>query len=111
MAEIAETPRETFCKCGNPRRAVDQRYCRECHAAHMRENRPKYYQLNEEQRRRDNCRSHANIAKRRGQLTPKPCEVCGKSAEMHHDDYGQALVVRWLCREHHLDLHNQELTH
>ena len=41
-----------------------------------------------------------------GQLSREPCEHCGDEyAEAHHDDYGRALGVRWLCptchRRHH----------
>ena len=42
---------------------------------------------------------------RDGRLTPKPCEVCGRKAEAHHDDYSKPLAVRWLCRKHHVAHH------
>jgi len=43
---------------------------------------------------------------RRGKIPRRPCEVCGDpNAEMHHDDYSKPLDIRWLCREHHMDLH------
>jgi hypothetical protein len=39
-------------------------------------------------------------------LSAQPCEVCGaESAHRHHDDYDKPLDVRWLCREHHAELH------
>lgn len=43
--------------------------------------------------------------------TPKlfkgPCEVCGTTEKItaHHDDYARPLDVRWLCAQHHADLH------
>lgn len=49
-----------------------------------------------------------------GQLTPKPCEVCGETGVMsdgrnkvqaHHDDYNKPLDVRWLCQVHHHEWH------
>lgn len=49
-----------------------------------------------------NARAYANTYLRRGHLKRKPCERCGKRAQMHHDDYRQPLKVRWLCRVHHL---------
>ncbi len=46
-------------------------------------------------------------AKRSGDLTPQPCEVCGSTVRVqaHHDDYAKPLDVRWLCQMHHVWLH------
>lgn len=44
---------------------------------------------------------------RQGVLARKPCEVCGKKGEAHHEDYSRPLDVRWLCREHHAQEHRQ----
>src|SRR5262245_57418077 len=38
---------------------------------------------------------------KRGKIKRQPCEVCGSTAQMHHDDYSRPLEVRWLCRPHH----------
>lgn len=77
---------------------------RKRHAAYMRGWR-KAHPLSEEARRKDIVRSIAGQARRRGVLTPEPCEVCGSLVvEMHHDDYGMPLSVRWFCRRHHLEL-------
>lgn len=46
--------------------------------------------------------------KRKGELTPQPCEVCNARAEAHHPDYDRPEVVRWLCRRHHVQLHRRE---
>jgi ribosomal protein S27AE len=41
-----------------------------------------------------------------GRMTRQPCEVCGaERVDAHHDDYSQPLLVRWLCRGHHLQHH------
>lgn len=41
-----------------------------------------------------------------GRLTRLPCEVCGDpQSQGHHEDYSKPLDVRWLCREHHMELH------
>lgn len=49
-------------------------------------------------------------AQKRGDLVSRPCEVCGDpKSEGHHDDYGRPLDVRWLCKQHHVDLHNGRL--
>jgi len=35
-----------------------------------------------------------------------PCVVCGEvKSEGHHIDYNQPLVVIWLCKKHHRDIH------
>lgn len=47
-------------------------------------------------------------AKRDGDLIRQPCEVCGNpKSEAHHEDYSRPLEVRWLCKKHHMDRHNQ----
>jgi len=56
--------------------------------------------------------AHALMTKaiRDGLLVRGPCEVCGESSvEGHHDDYSRALVVRWLCKPHHLEAHGGRL--
>jgi hypothetical protein len=62
--------------------------------------------------RRDPARRRAKQlvrnAIRRGDLTRKPCEVCGDPAQAHHDDYSKPLVVRWLCTVHHGYEHRKE---
>lgn len=42
-----------------------------------------------------------------GKLERKPCEVCGATAQGHHEDYSKPLDVRWLCRKHHDELHRR----
>jgi hypothetical protein len=72
----------------------------------MREWRAKH-PLRGEARRRANARRYANVYLKRGKLKQKPCEMCGAKAQMHHDDYDQPLLVRWLCRKHHLEHHRK----
>ena len=42
-------------------------------------------------------------------LEPLPCVECGstENIERHHPDYGQPLLVVWLCRTHHRALHRK----
>ena len=41
-----------------------------------------------------------------GVLIRQPCETClSEPSQAHHDDYSKPLVVRWLCRTHHMELH------
>lgn len=47
----------------------------------------------------------ADNAIRDGRLIRQPCEVCGSTAQAHHDDYGKPLDVRWLCTTHHAEWH------
>lgn len=45
---------------------------------------------------------------RDGRLIKLFCEVCGdKKSQAHHDDYRKPLNVRWLCRKHHLEVHEK----
>jgi hypothetical protein len=93
-----------MCKCGKSN-APSKRYCAGCHAAYMRDWRSRN-PLTPAQRLKDNARSTANVAQKRGRLIPAPCEICGSAeTEKHHDDYDKPLDVRWLCRPHHLELH------
>ena len=44
---------------------------------------------------------------RSGKIVKQPCEVCGtlENVEAHHDDYSKPDDIRWLCRDHHRELH------
>src|SRR6185295_16839071 len=98
------------CNCGNPledSRAGKQRYCKACHAAYMRANRPKYIDLSSGQKFKANTRSYSRVYQKRGKLLPQLCAKCGDpKAEKHHEDYSKPLEVIWLCRKCHLELHN-----
>jgi len=59
-----------------------------------------------DQKKKDSCRSYANVYLSRGKLVKEHCQVCGeKKVEMHHEDYNKPLEIKWLCREHHLKIH------
>ena len=78
----------------NPRRKT------QCNRAAMKAS--KEYPLHKK------ARSLAANAVRDGRLHKQPCEICGKEkVEAHHEDYHQPLVVRWLCRKHHMEQHRQ----
>ena len=73
----------------------------------MRQNRKKLSELDPEAKKRANARSYLHVYVRKGKVAKKPCEVCGnENSEAHHPDYDKPLEVRWLCRDHHLELHN-----
>ena len=90
-----------------PIRGPGQAYCLPCANAYDRERRPKR-PMSAERHARHLARSRANVAQKSGRLKPRPCEVCGKAeVEKHHDDYDKPFEVRWLCRKHHRQLHQE----
>jgi ribosomal protein S27AE len=98
-------------RCGGARDRPGQKYCRICHAAYQREHRPKYSELNPEQRMKSNSRARANTAQKRGQLIKQPCEKCGDPAsQKHHENYSKPLEVRWLCARCHQQEHADPTT-
>lgn len=83
------------------------RYCAPCHAKFMREWR-KNHPLNDEQKKKDICRSYAYVYLKRNRIIKKPCEKCGDiNSQMHHSNYDEPLNIIWLCRKHHLELHKE----
>jgi hypothetical protein len=51
------------------------------------------------------ARRAVGMAILRGKMQRRPCEVCGRKAHAHHDDYSRPLDVRWLCPLHHRHHH------
>lgn len=48
------------------------------------------------------ARAKLAYAVKTGQITKKPCEVCGATkVHGHHPDYSKPLEVQWLCAKHH----------
>lgn len=98
------------CKCKKNKKRAGQKYCNECHASYMRDNRPKHSELLPEQRLKANARSYLNTYLKRGKIKKKPCEICGdENVQAHHDDYTKPLEVRWLCNKHHKKYHQDQL--
>jgi len=86
--------------CGRPRdRGPQQRYCRRCHAEHMRAKRPKHSELSPAARARANCRRATNMLVARGALVKTACD-CGATdvTAEHIDDYTDPRAVIWRCR-------------
>lgn len=89
-------------------RKVKPRHCSRCgqmQTASLNYCAPCRSWLMADQAQRLRARGIANVYLSRGKIQREGCEVCGGRAEMHHDDYYKPLVVRWLCREHHLAWH------
>jgi hypothetical protein len=66
-------------------------------------------QANWRRQNAEKYRAHLTVqrALKSGDLTKQRCEVCGsRQTDAHHDDYDDPLKVRWLCRQHHIRLHN-----
>jgi len=102
----------TCSKCHNQleaNRLGKYRYCLSCHNEYMRQTRPKYHELSPEQRLKANCRSYLNQYIKRGKIIkPHHCSVAGctnTDIQAHHDDYTKPLDVKWLCVQHHIELH------
>ena len=52
-------------------------------------------------------RDKTRRAVRNGEIQKEPCSVCGsKNSEIHHQDYNNYKDILWLCRKHHIQLHN-----
>lgn len=99
----------TCSKCGLKNDRLPQRYCRKCHAANMRANRPKHQDLPELQRKKANARAYANVYLMRGLIQKMPCITCGnENAEKHHPDYDKPLQIVWLCKVCHIKHHRSE---
>lgn len=46
---------------------------------------------------------------RTGKLFRQSCEKCGNPiTDAHHDDYSKPLEIKWLCRKHHKELHDEK---
>ena len=92
----------------NETRNKNQRYCNCCHAAAARERR-KNVAMSEIERLKSNCRSYLHVYVKRGKVIKSPCSICGcEKVEAHHHDYSKPLDVIWLCRKHHVELHQKK---
>lgn len=85
----------------------NQRFCKSCHAAYMREWR-KNHLLTKVQKLKDIARSYANVYLHRGKIHRKPCQKCGDvKSQMHHPNYRKPLLIIWLCRPCHISEHRR----
>jgi hypothetical protein len=103
---------KTICsKCNNPlevTRIGKQRYCRKCHAAHMRATRPKYSELSPETREKIRIRNFTRYYVKKGKIPKQPCAICKSPfTEAHHENYNKPFEVVWLCKKHHAKIHTK----
>ena len=105
---IAPAAIDKLCiRCKSTVVVTKAKYCNPCHRHNMRLWRITH-KLSPEERTKGNCRSYANVYLKRGILTKKNCELCANTnSEMHHRDYSKPLLVTWLCRTCHLNLHEE----
>ena len=104
------TVRKVQCsKCDGLNDRLPQRYCRSCHAAHMRKTRPKYRELPSDVKARAKCRSYTHSLIRRGNIKREGCRVCGETAQVHHLAYPNPRAIEWLCRTHHRAKHSEKI--
>ena len=96
--------------CENERRP-NQHYCRDCHAAYMREQRAQGKNkriITDEDRIKNQARRKANYAVEKGEIEKATeCEHCGATGrlEKHHHDYSKPLEITWLCTRCHGKVH------
>lgn len=85
----------------------------DCKAGRLRDqNNPKRQSAQQRWRQRNPVAYLAHLtvqnALRLGVIERQPCEVCGaEKTDAHHLDYGQPLLVQWLCRKHHKQEHKR----
>lgn len=103
VGDSAVTGKSGAASAAERMRAYRKRHPERVREADRLRDRSRRYDANPEQKRAWNKTA---AAIRRGKLIPGPCERCGATpAQAHHDDYAEPLVVRWLCRPHHEELH------
>ncbi len=91
-------------------REYRQRNLKKVRRSH-RESRRRRYHASDQDRWRNMANAAIYRAKKRGEITPRPCESCGAvKAEAHHDDsylLPHWMVVRWLCATCHGAWHRE----
>lgn len=55
-----------------------------------------------------NVRKKVKYALATGKIQKDICEICGsKSTEAHHPNYFMPYLILWVCRKHHIALHDE----
>lgn len=77
---------------------------RAAHPGYMTKKKAEWLARNPQRRRVKDATAYAIET---GKLVKLPCEVCGESkVEAHHPDYSRPLMVVWLCKQHHKEIHS-----
>jgi hypothetical protein len=81
-----------------------RRAWKEAHPGYMSQKKREWLQANPDRRR---FMDRYKYAVKTGKLVRWPCEVCGEQeSDGHHPDYSRPLVVVWLCKQHHREVHS-----
>lgn len=109
-------PIESFNRASSTQDGLDTR-CKECNKKRLsswRSVTPGYNAEHVKRFRENNKEKHqahraVERALRVGRITRLKCMVCGSSdSEAHHEDYSKKLDVMWLCRQHHIEHHQNK---
>ena len=66
----------------------------------------KMYHEREEPKKKFLCRSQTRSLRIQGIIKKENCEVCNSDkAETHHTDYNSPYHIKWLCKKHHVEEH------
>jgi hypothetical protein len=84
-----------------------QVYCKSCSQALWKKRRR--YHPKKRDVKKIRARSAIYNGLKSGTVTKKPCAVCDKKTDIHahHFNYDKPLLVIWLCRKHHAELHRE----
>jgi hypothetical protein len=95
---------EYICKECNAKRARDYYH------KHKAKARAKWNKMRSNNLPKMKAREALRYNVKMGYMKKKPCEKCNElKVESHHEDYEKPLEVIWLCRKHHLEIHNKTL--
>ncbi len=69
----------------------------------------KTHSVSAEQMVKVTARHVLRVYKKRGVVVARPCSKCqAEKVEAHHPDYSKPLEAEWMCRPHHLELHEEQ---
>jgi hypothetical protein len=103
-----QLPFDQLIKCGRRPDGTQRFSCRPCDRKRMASqiDRGIFARRRKLSRAKDRTRQATYRALRTGLLVrPDHCEQCSRPPEAHHPDYTQPLLIRWLCRTHHVAIH------
>ena len=83
-----------------------QNYAQKPEVKARRARQQREYSQNPKLRIRYFARWYAKRMIRNGTIEKEPCAICGKEqVEAHHPDYNEPLLIVWLCKDCHREIH------